>query len=265
MPNAEKLTPARRAAQPRKRRSSPSRARGAAESSAPAATAPLRDFATLRGRPAIFVVLHEPIQPARLLLLRGEVSDRRFEEPDFVIHSGGGDINAAYQMVQLIRQHTKRMNACVPLYAKSATTLRRLAANQIVMDESAEPGPLDARVLEERSGGKKEYVSALNPFNTLEQLQTFSLETWDVAATMIVHGSGLDLNESLEHAIGFVEATTGPLFSKLDPEKLGRYSRALAVGTEYGKRLLLRFSDPDEAARTRWTACSASTTRTAAY
>lgn len=246
MPDAGKTTPAGRSAQPRKRKPSPSRRGRAAEPAAPADDAPLRAFATLRDRPAIFVVLHEPIQPAHLLLLRREVGDRRFEELDFVIHSRGGDINTAYQMVQLIRQHTKRMNACVPLYAKSAATLWCLAANQIVMDESAELGPLDAQILEERSGGKKEYVSALNPFNTLERLQTFSLETLETATIMIVQRSGLDLNESLQHAIRFVGATTGPLFSKLDPEKLGRYSRALAVGMAYGERLLRRFSDLDE-------------------
>ncbi len=252
MTDAGKPTPAERPAQPRKRRSSsPPRKSGATRPAAPADDAPLRDFATLRGRPAIFVVLHEPIQPAHLLLLRREVGDRRFDELDFVIHSGGGDINTAYQMVQLIRQHTKRMNACVPLYAKSAATLWCLAANQIVMDESAELGPLDAQVLEERRGGKTEYVSALNPFNTLERLQRFSLETLNVAVGTIERRSGLDLNESLQHAIRFVEATTGPLLSKLDPEKLGKYSRALAVGTEYGARLLRRFSETDEVTKTR--------------
>lgn len=238
MTDAGKSTPAGRPAQPRKRRSSsPPRKSGATRPAAPADDAPLRDFATLRGRPAIFVVLHDSVQPAHLLLLRKEIGDRQFEELDFVIHSGGGDINTAYQMVQLIRQHTKRMNACVPLYAKSAATLWCLAANQIIMDESAELGPLDAQILEERRGGKTEYVSALNPFNTLERLRTFSLETLDTATMMIVRRSGLDLNESLQHAIRFVEATTGPLFSKLDPEKLGRYSRALAVGMAYGARV----------------------------
>lgn len=252
MTDAGKSTPAGRPAQPRKRRSSsPPRKSGATRPAAPADDAPLRDFATLRGRPAIFVVLHDSVQPAHLLLLRKEIGDRQFEELDFVIHSGGGDINTAYQMVQLIRQHTKRMNACVPLYAKSAATLWCLAANQIIMDESAELGPLDAQILEERRGGKTEYVSALNPFNTLERLRTFSLETLDTATMMIVRRSGLDLNESLQHAIRFVEATTGPLFSKLDPEKLGRYSRALAVGMAYGARLLRRFSETDNATKTR--------------
>ena len=178
--------------------------------------------------------------------LRKELADRRYEELDFVIHSGGGDINIAYLMVQLIREHTDRLNACVPLYAKSAATLWCLAANQIVMDESAELGPLDTQVREEERGGKFEYVSALKPFKALEQLRDFSLETLDSATKMIAGRSGLDLNDSLEHAIRFVQATTKPLFAKLDPATLGAYSRALAIGWEYGDRLLSRSTDWDE-------------------
>lgn len=203
----------------------------------------------LRGRPAVFVVVNEPVQLKHLLDLRKELADRRYEELDFVIHSGGGDIHIAYQMAQLIRQHTSRMNACVPLYAKSAATLWCLAANQIVMDESAELGPLDTQIREEERGGKFEYVSALNPFKTLEQLRDFSLETLDSATKMIVVRSGLDLNDSLEHAIRFVQATTKPLFAKLDPATLGVYSRALAIGSEYGDRLLSRSTDWDKERR----------------
>ena len=50
----------------------------------------------------------------------------------------------------------------------------------------------------------------------------------------------MDLDECLKHAIEFVRGTTGPLFTQLNAEKLGEYNRALAVGTEYGERLLRR-------------------------
>lgn len=202
----------------------------------------LAAFAEVRDRPAIFVILKEAIELRHLLILRSEINDRRFEELDLVIHSAGGDIHVAYQMVQLIRQHTRRMHACVPLYAKSAATLWCLAADRIVMDESAELGPLDVQIYEQRSGGGR-YTSALNPFKALEQLQTEALHALDTAMTMVVKNSGLDLNECLTHAIAFVQATTGMLFDKMDPEKLGEYGRALAIGTEYGERLLRRYAE----------------------
>lgn len=60
----------------------------------------------------------------------------------------------------------------------------------------------------------------------------------------------MSLDDCLKHAIEFVRVTTDPLFTQLNPEKLGEYSRALSVGTEYGARLLRRFTTWDEAKRT---------------
>ena len=214
--------------------------------------APLADmqaFATLRGRPAVFLVLYEPLGMSHLFRLRTVLGDRQFEEIDLVIDSGGGDINVAYQMVELIRLHTKRLFACVPLYAKSAATLLCLGADEIFLDKMAQLGPLDTQVYEEKKGGKGNFTSALNPFKALEQAHSFSLDALDTSARMIARSSGLDLDESIRHAINFVVGTTGPLFSRLDPEKLGEYSRALAVGSEYGNRLLRRFTDWDDRRR----------------
>ena len=213
-------------------------------------SAPLTEmqaFATLRGRPAVFLVLYEPLDMTHLLRLRTAFGDRQFEEVDLVIDSGGGDVNVAYQMVELIRLHAKRLFACVPVYAKSAATLLCLGADGLFLDKLAELGPLDAQV---RERGKAEFTSALNPFKALEQAHLFSLDALDTSTRMIVGSSGLDLNECIRHAINFVVGTTGPLFSGLDPEKLGEHSRALAVGSEYGKRLLRRYTDWDDRKRT---------------
>ena len=60
----------------------------------------------------------------------------------------------------------------------------------------------------------------------------------------------MDLDECLKHAIEFVRGTTGPLFTQLNAEKLGEYNRALAVGTEYGERLLRRSTAWDDKKRT---------------
>ena len=210
--------------------------------------AALETFATLRGRPAVFLIQQESLDVQHLLQLQSALGDQQFEEVDFVVHSGGGNINVAYQMVELIRLHAKRLFACVPFYAKSAATLLCLGADEIFLDKLAQLGPLDTQV---RERGKGNFTSALNPFKTLEQLQAFSLEALDTSVTMIVRRSGLDLDECIRHAVKFVVGTTGHLFSRLNPEKLGEYSRALAVGSEYGDRLLRRFSNWDIEKRSR--------------
>ena len=206
-------------------------------------------FTNARGRPSVFLFLTESLGFEHVVWLRSMLGDYQFEEMDLVIDSHGGSIHAAYQVIELLRLHTKRINACVPLYAKSAATLLCLGAEEIFVDELAQLGPLDTQIYEEKKGGKGEFTSALNPFKTLEQLQKFSLETLDIAVKMIAVRSGMDLDECLKHAIEFVRGTTGPLFTQLNPEKLGEYNRALSVGTEYGDRLLRRFTSWDEEKR----------------
>ena len=205
----------------------------------------LEAFTNARGRPSVFLFLSESLDLKHVIRLRSALGDQKFENLDLVIHSGGGSIHAAYQVVELLRLHAEHVHACVPLYAKSAATLLCLGAEDIVVDELAELGPLDTQIYEEKKGGKMEFTSALNPFKTLEQLRKFSLETLDIAVKMIAMRSHMDLDECLKHAIEFVRGTTGPLFTQLDPEKLGAYSRALAVGTEYGARVLHRSTSWD--------------------
>jgi len=209
----------------------------------------LEAFANVRARPAVFLFPGEPLSFEHVVRLRSALEKQTFPELDFVIHSGGGNIHSAYQIVELLRLHADRIHACVPLYAKSAATLLCLGAESIFLDELAQLGPLDTQIYEEKKGGKGEFTSALNPFKALEQLQKFSLETLDIAVRMIAMRSGMDLDECLKHAIEFVRSTTGPLFTQLNPEKLGEYNRALSVGTEYGERLLRRFTAWDDEKR----------------
>jgi hypothetical protein len=211
--------------------------------------AELQAFVNARGRPAVFLFLSESIDLVHVVRLRQLLGVGTFDEIDLVINSGGGSIHAAYQMLELLRLHANKLNACVPFLAKSAATLLCIGSDEIILDELAQLGPLDTQIYEERKGGKGEFTSALNPFKTLEQLQKFSLETLDIAVKMIAMRSGMDLDECIKHAIDFVRVTTGPLFNQLIPEKLGEYSRALSVGTEYGQRLLRRFKQWDEKKR----------------
>jgi len=206
----------------------------------------LRAFVEARAKPAVFLFVGEALDLPHVVKVRDALGTQMFNDLDLVINSGGGSIHAAYQIIELLRLHTKTLCACVPFYAKSAATLLCIGADSVVLDELAQLGPLDTQIYEEKKGGKGEFTSALNPFKTLEQLQKFSLETLDIAVKMIAGRSGMDLDDSLKHAIDFVRVTTGPLFNQLNPEKLGEYSRALSVGTEYGKRLLRRFTTWDE-------------------
>ena len=203
-------------------------------------------FVDARARPAVFLFPRESLGYKHAFALRTQFGKEEFPELDLVINSGGGNIHAAYQIISLLRRHADRIHACVPFFAKSAATLLCVGSDTIFLDELAQLGPLDPQIYEQKEGGKSDFTSALNPFKTLEQLQKFSLESLDIAMSMIVRRSGMNVDECLRHATRFVKCTTEPLFSQLNPEKLGEYSRELAVGVEYGKRLMGRLGRSDD-------------------
>jgi Serine dehydrogenase proteinase len=67
---------------------------------------------------------------------------------DLLLHTNGGDIDAAEKSMSLLRNAvgTGKLRVIVPDFAKSAGTLMALAADSIVMSDSSELGPIDPQI-----------------------------------------------------------------------------------------------------------------------
>ena len=217
----------------------------------------LKAFTQLRGRPSVFFLLGDSLSTIHLERLQKELEGEYFdgvEEIDLVVHSGGGDIDVAYQVIELLRHHTVangvRINACVPRYAKSAATLLCLGADKITVHEIAQLGPLDTQIYEKKLGGEGEMISALTPFESLEFIKQFSLDFLDSAVPRFLNRSPMSPAECIDLSTKLVKIMVDPLLNKVDVEKLGDYSRALRICEEYGERLLRRHSHFKEDERT---------------
>ncbi|MEX3616473.1 SDH family Clp fold serine proteinase [Paenibacillus glucanolyticus] len=66
---------------------------------------------------------------------------------DLLIHTPGGDPNATEQMVNSLLPKVANLRVIVPLSAKSAGTMMALVADEIVMSDSSELGPIDPQVV----------------------------------------------------------------------------------------------------------------------
>lgn len=68
---------------------------------------------------------------------------------DLLLHTGGGDIDAAEKSMFLLRGAvgTGKLRVIVPDFAKSAGTLMAVAADAIVMSDSSELGPIDPQIV----------------------------------------------------------------------------------------------------------------------
>lgn len=198
----------------------------------------------LRKKPLLLLALRN-VDLDEQFALEKVLEDSKFEELDVVLQTDGGSANQAFQMAKMISARCKKVNMIVPYYAKSAGTLICLIADEFILTELSELGPLDTQVRENHEDGPK-YKSALEEFKALEQARLQCLETLDSATQMIISASGMNIPSSISMAIDFVNGTSAKLYEKFDPIKIGKYARALEIGKMYGINLLTQYKSINE-------------------
>jgi len=134
---------------------------------------------------------------------------------DVIVHSGGGDIDAAYNLAQLLRRYGRgRLEFIVPRWAKSAATMLVCSGDRIHMSPIAELGPLDPQITE------------MNPLEgRLEQFSPLHI------------GSAIDLIRD-EYNNGNEKLAEGLLKRLQFPITLGSYRTSINIGKEYLTKLL---------------------------
>lgn len=73
---------------------------------------------------------------------------RTGENLDLMLHTPGGDIDAAEKLITMVRTRVGngRLRIIVPDFAKSAGTLMALGADMILMSDTSELGPIDPQI-----------------------------------------------------------------------------------------------------------------------
>ncbi len=161
-----------------------------------------------------------------------------------VLNSPGGDIDSAYLLCQLLRSHCKKFEIVVPLWAKSAATLLCLSADKTLMTPIAELGPLDVQV---REPGEVYFKGALDDYQAIMHVRREAFSAFDHAVQLILHGSGgMAIRDILKPAADFVSSLVSPLYSQIDPVKLGKRARELDIGYQYAISVLRKYCKLEE-------------------
>lgn len=71
----------------------------------------------------------------------------KVEKIDIVLYTRGGDVNAVWPFVNLIREFCDKFSVLIPYRAHSAGTMIALGANEIVMTEVGELSPIDPTIM----------------------------------------------------------------------------------------------------------------------
>ena len=118
----------------------------------------LRNLHDLTGRAIILYASawfeSRPIPPAELQIglpdlqgLMEAVSDIDESELDFILHSPGGSAEAAESLVEYLRQRFSHIRVFIPVAAMSAATMIALAADELVMGQHSQLGPIDPQFI----------------------------------------------------------------------------------------------------------------------
>jgi hypothetical protein len=149
----------------------------------------------------------------------------------------GGSPDAAYRMARCLKRQYKRLILYIYGICKSAGTLVSIGADEIILSDFGEFGPLDIQL------GKKdelfETISGLNITQALTSLNTRSQGVFLDILVELKKGSRGQLSTKLaadiaSHlAIGLYEK----IYAQIDPTHLGSIERSIHIALDYGTRL----------------------------
>lgn len=190
---------------------------------------------------------------ADVILYSGEINDdgaddliKISKEPNrsdnvfLLLTTRGGSPDAAYRMARSLQRHYRKILLYIHGMCKSAGTLVAIGADELILSDFGEFGPLDAQL------GKKDELfeshSGLNITQALTSLNTRVVELFRMSLIDLRSGSRGQLSTKLASeiasklAIGAYES----IYAQVDPVQLGSIERAIQIASEYGQRLARR-------------------------
>lgn len=147
----------------------------------------------------------------------------------------GGDPDGGYRIARCLRHHYSHIRVVIASLCKSAGTLVVIGANEVVIGDLGELGPLDIQV--RKSSELEERSSGLDIIQALEAAQNHTREAFHSTLVEIRRGGRLSTKLAGEFAATVAIGVAAPLYNQIDPNRLGEMQRAMRIAHEYGQRL----------------------------
>ena len=159
-----------------------------------------------------------------------------------ILCTSGGSPDAAYKIGRYLQSRYEDINILISGLCKSAGTLLAISANELIFCPYGELGPLDIQM------SKQDNLSTESGLNVIETMgilqQNFHKSFHTVITEIMSHSSGeVSFTTAARVAAKLVESMYKPMFSQIDPEKVGSRSRAMNIGEYYGNRLDFKFEN----------------------
>lgn len=160
---------------------------------------------------------------------------QRFDQCIVFLTTFGGDPDAGYRIARCLRHYYKHVRLVIPSFCKSAGTLITICADEIVIGDRGELGPLDVQVM--KSSELMERSSGLDIIQALQATLDHAQQAFKQSLMDVRNGGRLSTKLAGEFAAKIAVGVAAPLYAQIDPNRLGEMQRAMRIAHEYGQRL----------------------------
>jgi serine dehydrogenase proteinase len=162
---------------------------------------------------------------------------KRYDSALLILCTYGGEANSAYRIARFLNRAYSSFSVYVPSYCKSAGTLLALGANQIIMSDFAELGPLDVQLYKADEIGERR--SGLIIRSAMESLAEHAYELFETTMINIKARSfgRIRFTTAAELAAQITVGALTGIYEQVDPVNVGEDHRDLNVAIQYGNRL----------------------------
>ncbi len=177
----------------------------------------------------------------QLIMFTKILKGKKFKKLNLVLQTPWWDPSVAYKIIRLLKSKSEVLYVYVPWFAKSAWTLICLWANKIYLSSIGELWPLDVQLQKKRWPTVIESKSALEEFQSLEQIKESNVKVLDSVIQLLLKrlSNGVPLDNLLSAANEHVAVTSWKLYNSVDAKKLWEYSRALNIWFLYWSKILM--------------------------
>ncbi len=154
-----------------------------------------------------------------------------------VLVTNGGDANIAYRIARCLQRSYERFHLFVPGWCKSAGTLIAIGADEIVMTEQGQLGPIDVQI--SKPDELFENTSGLDTIQAMNFLKDRAFTSFEDSFIdlKIRSNNRLSTKTATEIATNLATGLFQPIYQQIEPTRLGEIARAMSIAQEYGQRL----------------------------
>ena len=164
-------------------------------------------------------------------------SKKRYDKALLILTTPGGDADSAYRIARCFQENYQTFIIFISGWCKSAGTLLCIGAHDIIMGDDGELGPLDVQLSKTDELG--EYDSGLVVQSAIESLYNTGFTMFEQYFMSIkAKSSGrITFKTATDIASNMVVKMLTPIYSQIDPQRIGETARSMSVGMDYGRRL----------------------------